>query len=53
MVENDPKADPKAIISFDQSVPGGEEDGDDEEVMEAKADTEMSAIVPFIPKARD
>jgi hypothetical protein len=48
VVENDPKADPKAIISFDQTVPGGEEEGDDLEVAAVKA-----AIVPFIPKARD
>ena len=52
VVENDPKADPKAIISFDLTVPGGEEE-EDEEIMEEKIDTEKVAIIPFIPKAKD
>ncbi len=43
-VENDPKADPKAIISFALTVPGGDEDGD--------AETDV-VIVPFIPKSKD
>lgn len=42
LVENDPKADPKAIIAFDLKVPGGDEDEDDE-----------TQIVPFIPKSKD
>jgi photosystem II stability/assembly factor-like uncharacterized protein len=40
-VENDPKADPKAIIAYDQKVPGTEED------------EEADEIVPFIPKSED
>jgi len=43
LVENDPKADPRAIITFDLKVPGGEEDKDEEEV----------EIVPFIPKSKE
>jgi photosystem II stability/assembly factor-like uncharacterized protein len=43
LVENDPKADPKAIISFDLKVAGSEEENAEEEV----------EIVPFIPKSRD
>jgi hypothetical protein len=42
LVENDPKADPKAIITFDLKVPGGDEDDDDED-----------EIIPFIPKSKD
>ncbi len=38
LVENDPKADPKAVITFDHKVPGTEEDDLD--------------IFPFIPKLR-
>ncbi len=41
LVENDPKADPKAIIAFDLKVPGMEEEDEEEE------------IVPFIPKSKD
>ena len=41
LVENDPKADPKAIITFDLKVPGEDDVKQDEE------------IVPFIPKSRD
>jgi hypothetical protein len=52
IVENDPKADPKAIISFDQFVPGGE-DEDDGEILEELRDGEKVTIVPFIPKAKD
>jgi len=40
-VENDPKADPKAVINYDFKVPGTE---DENEGME---------IVPFIPKAKE
>ena len=49
-VENDPKADPKAVITFDLTVPGGEEEEheEDEDVWD-----EDVAIVPFIPKAKD
>ena len=46
VVENDPKADPKAIISFEFSRPGKKQDDDDEEM-------ELKEIVPFIPKAKD
>jgi hypothetical protein len=54
VVENDPKADPKAIISFNQFGPGGEEgeEGGDE-VMETTEAKDARDIVPFIPKAKD
>jgi len=45
-VENDPKADPKAIITLDLSVPGLEE--------EDEADGESGPeLLPLIPKAKD
>ncbi len=50
LVENDPKADPKAIITFDLKVPGGE-DGDDAD--DAEKWGEGVTIIPFIPKAKD
>ncbi len=34
-VENDPKADPKAVIAYDARVPGAEDDGEDEEAVPA------------------
>ena len=51
VVENDPKADPKAIISFDVPISGGEENEEDEEVREREA--MWREIIPFIPKAKD
>jgi hypothetical protein len=47
-VENDPKADPKAIITLDLRVPGEEEGDDDDETWGQGVE-----IVPFIPKAKD
>jgi hypothetical protein len=44
LVENDPKADPRAIITFDLKVPGGDDDEDTDEEMQ---------IVPYIPKSKD
>jgi hypothetical protein len=44
-VENDLKADPKAVITFDLAVPGGEEEEDEW--------GDGVEIVPFIPKAKD
>lgn len=44
LVENDPNADPRAIITDGPlPVPGGDEDEDEEEL----------EVVPFIPKAKD
>jgi photosystem II stability/assembly factor-like uncharacterized protein len=45
VVENDPKADPRAVISFDLTTPGAREDDEDE--------AEVKEIVPFIPRAKD
>jgi photosystem II stability/assembly factor-like uncharacterized protein len=42
LVENDPKADPRAIITFDVKVPGSEEEEEEEMV-----------VIPFIPKSKD
>ncbi|AWM41699.1 Xyloglucanase Xgh74A precursor [Gemmata obscuriglobus] len=48
VVENDPNADPKAVITdAPQPVPGGDADGDEEEEELRKE------VAPFIPKARD
>jgi photosystem II stability/assembly factor-like uncharacterized protein len=43
LVENDPKADPKAIIAYDQKLPGTEDEDEQEDVK----------IVPLIPKIRE
>ena len=52
IVENDPKADPSAIITYDFRVPG-EEDGEDGSRGNDEGVTETKEIVPFIPKSRD
>jgi len=52
IVENDPKADPRAIISFDQFIPGEEEEEHEKEMKENEENT-VKVIVPFIPKAKD
>jgi photosystem II stability/assembly factor-like uncharacterized protein len=48
LVENDPKADPKAIITLDLRVTGEEDDDDVAETWGQGVE-----IVPFIPKAKD
>ena len=55
VVENDPKADPKAIISFDFPLPGGDDDEESEEERERRPDASRvpKEIVPFMPKAKD
>jgi photosystem II stability/assembly factor-like uncharacterized protein len=54
VVENDPKADPKAIISFDFPLPGDDEEGNEEERQDERMRRDfLKEIVPYIPKAKD
>jgi photosystem II stability/assembly factor-like uncharacterized protein len=47
IVENDPNADPKAVVTYDAALPGEEE-----EDREREQEWERE-IVPFIPKSKD